>query len=483
MNVSDLEVEPTKDGTFSSKENYLQPKSSSKSYLTEQKSKITETNENLLKDASADSAKFESLQDVTQNEQLLNSLEWLGKRKHVFILSESGKPVYSRYGAEDRLVTLFGLLQALVSIVSDNGDVLHSVQAGSHKFVFLVRSPLILAAVVDTDASTTQLLLQLVYVNSVVESVSTRAALQRHYSKRRNCDLRDLLGGTDRLITSLLHLQDTEPGLLLGAHHSLPLPHSIRSEITQALVQACSKIKNLVFGVVLTGLQVVSVVRLKSVVLHPADLHILCNLVQASDSLRASENWMPICLPQFDPDGYLYGHVSYLSEGCDACLLLLTVDKEHFFTLSQAKQKITEKLRRQHILEKMVYRGGEGGGYTAAAVGCAELRHFLYKNKALAQYTAPVYSPPYQTEETMVVPVSIYERLQQRLQCQERPLKMIYTAADDHATIAWETHEFELYAILEPLTTKQSAIDIVNKILKYVSQEEQRLFMLYPATF
>ncbi|XP_047736826.1 protein SAND-like [Hyalella azteca] len=116
--------------------------------------------------ASGCSSEFESLKDCSDvaqnNEHLLNSLDWLGKKKHVFILSESGKPVYSRYGAEDRLVTLFGLLQALVSIVSDDGDVLHCVQAGTHKFVFLVRSPLILAAVVDSDASMTQLLLQLV---------------------------------------------------------------------------------------------------------------------------------------------------------------------------------------------------------------------------------------------------------------------------------------------------------------------------------
>ena len=59
--------------------------------------------------------------------------------------------------------------------------------------------------------------------------------------------------------------------------------------------------QNVVFGVVLTGLQVVCVVRLKGVVLHPADLHLLCNLVYATDSLRASEHWMPICLPRFDP--------------------------------------------------------------------------------------------------------------------------------------------------------------------------------------
>lgn len=60
--------------------------------------------------------------------------------------------------------------------------------------------------------------------------------------------------------------------------------------------------QNMVFGVVLAGLQVVALVRLKGAVLHPADLHLLSNLVYATDSLRASENWMPICLPQFDPE-------------------------------------------------------------------------------------------------------------------------------------------------------------------------------------
>jgi hypothetical protein len=40
--------------------------------------------------------------------------------------------------------------------------------------------------------------------------------------------------------------------------------------------------------------------------------------------------------------GYLHGHVSYLSDDCQACLLLLTVDRDAFFILSEAKQKISE---------------------------------------------------------------------------------------------------------------------------------------------
>ena len=38
-------------------------------------------------------------------------------KKHIFILSSSGKPIFSRYGDEQEMVTTFGLLQAVVSIV------------------------------------------------------------------------------------------------------------------------------------------------------------------------------------------------------------------------------------------------------------------------------------------------------------------------------------------------------------------------------
>lgn len=43
----------------------------------------------------------------------------------------------------------------------------------------------------------------------------------------------------------------------------------------------------------------------------------------------------------------------------------------------------------------------------------------------------------YDSDETRGTPCEIYARLQQRLRCEERPLKMIYTAAADHAAIAW----------------------------------------------
>ncbi len=40
--------------------------------------------------------------------------------------------------------------------------------------------------------------------------------------------------------------------------------------------------------------------------------------------------------------GYLHAHISYLDEACECCLLLLTVDRDVFFTLSECKQKIQQ---------------------------------------------------------------------------------------------------------------------------------------------
>ena len=36
----------------------------------------------------------------------------------------------------------------------------------------------------------------------------------------------------------------------------------------------------------------------------------------------------------------MHAHVSYLTDDCPACLLMLTVERDAFFELSAAKQKI-----------------------------------------------------------------------------------------------------------------------------------------------
>lgn len=60
--------------------------------------------------------------NVFVEDDYMHDSEWINQKSQVFILSTAGKPIYSLHGSEEKLNTLFGLLQALVSVVSSSND-------------------------------------------------------------------------------------------------------------------------------------------------------------------------------------------------------------------------------------------------------------------------------------------------------------------------------------------------------------------------
>lgn len=59
-----------------------------------------------------------------------NDEDWRSQRKHVFVLSEAGKPIYSRYGSVEALSATMGVMTALVSFVQSAGDAIRAIYAG-----------------------------------------------------------------------------------------------------------------------------------------------------------------------------------------------------------------------------------------------------------------------------------------------------------------------------------------------------------------
>lgn len=142
-------------------------------------------------------------------------------------------------------------------------------------------------------------------------------------------------------------------------------------------------------------------------------------------------------------------------------------------------------------------------------VNVPEVRHFLYKAKYRAQLVAPVLDSPYldangDDTEPPTPPeelsrenpraakrisgelqrlYSTYFRMHSRLHAQARPVKIIYWVDDKENWLAWNTSAFELYVALEPLVKKSAAISAVNKLLKWVKKEDERIFILNAPTF
>jgi len=114
-------------------------------------------------------------------------------KKHLFVLSSSGKPIFSRVGDEQALVATFGLLQAVISIVQDQGDSLKVIKAGSRRIVYFIRQSLYFISVSSTGEPEVILSKQLEFLyNQVLFTLTNKVhtVLTQNSSK----DLRDLLG-------------------------------------------------------------------------------------------------------------------------------------------------------------------------------------------------------------------------------------------------------------------------------------------------
>ncbi|XP_025048353.1 vacuolar fusion protein MON1 homolog B [Alligator sinensis] len=176
---------------------------------------------------------------------------WRARRKHVFVLSEAGKPIYSRYGSEEALSATMGVMTALVSFVESGHDAIRSICSEDRKLVFEQQGPLVLVSVSRTRQSEGQLRRELLAVHGQILSVLTRGAIARLFQRRQGYDLRRLLAGSERLLDGLLGQLESDAGFLLGAVRCLPLAPGLRDALGALLQKATAP--NLVLSLLLAG--------------------------------------------------------------------------------------------------------------------------------------------------------------------------------------------------------------------------------------
>lgn len=141
---------------------FMKSISESDSYSTTDGSKESVLNVTNEQDAATSTNALTKANSLSSAESaLLQDPVWRGHKKHIFILSEAGKPIYSLHGSEDKLAILFGIIQALVSFVENTQDVLTSIHARGIQFVFMIKSHLVFVAASRTNMSVAQLQLQL----------------------------------------------------------------------------------------------------------------------------------------------------------------------------------------------------------------------------------------------------------------------------------------------------------------------------------
>ncbi|KAG2219483.1 hypothetical protein INT45_010403 [Circinella minor] len=402
---------------------------------------------------------------------------WVQHKKHFFILSSAGKPVWTRYGDESRISSLMGVIQAIISFFQDSGDTIKSINAGNHKFVFVHKEPLYYVAVSKTGESDVQLRDQLLYLHNQIISVLTSAQLTRIFEQRVNFDLRRLLGGTEVFLDSLATLFNKDHSFMLSALQVLRLNKSVREQVGSIISNG--RVKDLLYAMIVANGRLVTLLRPRRHSLHPSDLHLLFNMLTGSTTFHTAESWTPLCLPKFNSKGFLHAYICYIAK--DVSIVMISTDKDRFFELSEWKSSITETMKKKEVLDHITEASDQL--YTTETVGAPGLLHFLYKSKIHVQFTCPGFTGPYIEDMNQKRLYKLYQHVYDRMHCRARPLKLYYHDSEQEIILGWITSSFELYVVFKHGTSKPNIISSANQLLRWIKKNEDSLFILDSPVF
>lgn len=442
------------------------------------------------------------------------SSSWRKRKKHFFILSNSGKPIYSRYGDEHKLAGFSATLQAIISFVENGGDRLKSVRAGKHQAVFLVKGPVYLVCISCTEENYESLRgqLELIYGQTIVILTTS---INKCFKRNPKFDMTALLGGTDVVFSSLIHSFNWNPATFLHAYTCLPLAYATR-QAAGAILQDVAD-SGVLFAILMCRHKVVSLVGAQKASLHPDDMLLVSNFVTSSESFRTSESFSPICLPRYNPDAFIYAYVHYLD--ADTYLMLLTTSSDAFFHLKDCRIRIEMVLRKSNVLSEAQRSLLEGGMHvedlpadpslhpgtvsphlgqqravTDASDRCKEaiagiggpagLWHFIYRSIYLDQYVSSEFSSPLNSPQQQKRLYRAYQQLYASMHGKGvGPHKTQFRRDERYVLLCWVTQDFEMYAAFDPLADKAVAIKTCNRVCQWVKDVENEIFLLGASPF
>ncbi|XP_062013636.1 vacuolar fusion protein MON1 homolog isoform X1 [Rosa rugosa] len=442
------------------------------------------------------------------------SISWRKRKKHFFILSNSGKPIYSRHGDEHKLAGFSATLQAIISFVENGGDRVKLVRAGKHQVVFLVKGPIYLVCISCTEEPYESLRMQLELIYGQMLLILTKS-VNRCFEKNPKFDMTPLLGGTDIVFSSLIHSFSWNPATFLHAYTCLPLAYATR-QAAGAILQDVAD-SGVLFAILMCKHKVISLVGAQKASLHPDDMLLLSNFVMASESFRTSESFSPICLPRYNAMAFLYAYVHFFD--ADTYLMLLTTSSEAFYHLKDCRIRIEMVLLKSSVLSE-IQRSMLDGGMRVEELpldplprsgsfsphlnqhtlptdspdrfrepydgvgGPAGLWHFVYRSIFLDQYVSSEFSAPINSPRQQKRLYRAYQKLYASMH--ERgigPHKTQFRRDENYVLLCWVTQDFELYAAFDPLADKALAIKTCNRVCQWVKDVENEIFLLGASPF
>ncbi|SBT79894.1 vacuolar fusion protein MON1, putative [Plasmodium malariae] len=408
---------------------------------------------------------------------------WYKHKRHFFIFTYSGKPVFTRYGNEENLTSFYGTLLAIISkiesftfsdINSDNKtnkkynetntkNSLKYIISKNTKVVYLDKEVLCLVCISKVNESNNYIMNILNYMYFQIISLLTKS-IDKSFQIKPSFDIRYLLDGADLLMCNLISSCSKNMYSIFDGFEPLPLKQEHRNKIHNLI--SSFKISNVLLSFLIINDKVIGI-SISKYTINSMDIIILINMITSMKSFKNAESWTPICLPIYNPNLFLYAYINYIKKKICCVYICSYASSRDFFHLSRHTSMIETMLLSSGCYDEIV-KASNSSPFVLPEIGI-DIIHLCYYIPYLKQY----YSSKISHDKIKRI-FRVYQKCDDILKDSKLPAQ-IYIESEYEKFYSIKTNLYHLYLAV-PFHVQVND-ETINEILRVIATYHKEIFI------
>ena len=320
---------------------------------TEKTSKIVIPQEIIL-DKQKSNELTQKLVNKTKENSKMKLEEFFTKKKHFLIMSDGGKPVYSRYGDPIENNSIFATLSAMITkftiFNSDNSNKenLNIISNNKNKIVFLKKGQLIFIALSKKDECTSLLFSQLEYLYNQLMSILTISFYSKLEDNPSKC--LSTMSGTENLFEQIIQYSSKSFPSLFNSYQVMNYLEG-RDKLNK-IAEECRG--EALYCIIMTPYEIIALARSNQINVVPSDLVLIQTLIFCQEMLRSQESYVPICLPGISEQGYIQFYSNFSEENIGIIFVTENMDPMCFVKFQEQYNKLYQRLHSENFIERII---------------------------------------------------------------------------------------------------------------------------------
>ena len=292
--------------------------------------------------------------EKTRRNEKMKFEEFFLKKRHYLIMSDGGKPVYSRYGDPIENNSIFATLSAMITkftIFNTNENEkenLNVITNSKNKIVFLKKGQLIFIALSKKNDCTSLLFSQLEFLYYQLMSILTISFYSKLEDNPSKC--LSTMSGTENLFEQMIQYTSKSFPALFNSYQVFNI-----FELREKLNKLSEEFRgDALYCIIMTPYEIISLSRSNQIEVVASDLVLIQNLIYSQEMLRTQESYVPICLPGISEQGYIQFYSHFSEENIGIIFVTENMDPMCFIKFQQQYNQLYQKLINEKYLVKIM---------------------------------------------------------------------------------------------------------------------------------